>query len=327
MKSIEVLLATYNGSDYIIQQINSILSNFEFLNKYECKILVSDDASTDNTVDIISKTFHDSRITIIDKDRKNGVKNNFNFLLNHATADFVFFCDQDDLWLPEKMKIFMEYFDSVPLDIPVLIHSDLCVAGKDLVPIHPSMFEYQTLNKNPSFANLLVSNSITGCVAAINNQLLTILKNSSIYQSIMHDWYAALVAAAYGQIIFIPKSLILYRQHGKNQVGAKQLKFSKIIAAGEFSKKYALSQLSVAETKRQAELFLHDFQYTLPADKLSKVTNYINSFDSNVFVRLYFFFFSGFNKSGLSRTIGFFIIYVLFGYRFRNLNNHSLSKS
>ncbi|WP_413738008.1 glycosyltransferase family 2 protein [Sodalis sp. RH21] len=320
MKKIDVLLATYNGASYIKDQINSLLINFEYLQNYTCRILISDDGSTDNTIELINDLLISNKVILLDYKRKNGVRNNFTFLLKQTEADYVFFCDQDDLWLPKKMKIFMDHFTSNEMqNKPLLIHSDLCVSNKELSPIHTSMFEYQKLNNNPSFGHLLVSNSITGCVCAINNPLLILLKKSSISESIMHDWYAALVASAFGQIIYIPKSLILYRQHDKNQVGAKKLTFGTTFFSKQLYSKYQSSLQSVEKTRVQAELFLSDYGSYIDSVYLTQASDYINSFKSNIFVRLYLFLFKDINKTGMSRIIGFFIVYVILGNRLKEL--------
>ncbi|WP_049156701.1 glycosyltransferase family 2 protein [Klebsiella variicola] len=311
MEKIQVLLATYNGSKYIREQINSILNNFQYLQDYDCGIIISDDNSTDNTVNIINECFHDNeKVRLLSASRKGGVKNNFTYLIEHADADFLFFCDQDDLWLPEKLRIFMDAFNknTNEKNTPLLVHSDLCVTDSLLSPIHKSMFEYQKINKHPSFANLIVSNSITGCVLGINRALLNIIKEKNINESIMHDWYIGLVASCFGRLIFIPKSLILYRQHSNNQVGAKEFSFSEIF---NFTKVTKIKQ-SIYLTKMQAELFLNDFNDTLESKEKQLLVSYIKSFDSNFFLRFNLFFNKGIRKYGFVRNSVFFIFYVVF---------------
>ncbi|PLN98221.1 glycosyltransferase, partial [Klebsiella michiganensis] len=131
MIKIDVLLATYNGSKFVKEQIASVLTNFDKLSGVNCRLLVSDDGSSDNTVTIINELERDdSRITLVDKAKKGGVRQNFNYLINNCDADYIFFCDQDDLWLPNKMSIFLDRFLLIEKDYtgPVLVHSDLCVA-------------------------------------------------------------------------------------------------------------------------------------------------------------------------------------------------------
>ncbi|CAM3712991.1 glycosyltransferase family 2 protein [Rahnella victoriana] len=313
MKNIDVLLATYCGEKFVKEQIVSVLKNFERVPQYNARIIISDDGSTDNTINIINESFwRDKRVIIANDKRLGGVKHNFNFLINNTDADYVFFCDQDDVWLPEKISTFMAAFSAESNDkIPLLVHSDLCVTDGELNPIHPSMFEYQKINKTPSFENIVVSNSITGCVAAINKPLLSLIQHSRVSESIMHDWYAGLIAAAFGRIVFIPQSLILYRQHGSNQVGAQKFTLRKIFDPSFYMKTFH----SIKLTRLQAIVFLDDFSQTLDTHKHKALESYISSFDKGFLLRLRMCFFRGFTKYGASRTCAFIFFYVFLGYK------------
>ncbi|TDV10454.1 glycosyl transferase family 2 [Raoultella planticola] len=314
MKKIDVLLATYNGEKFVREQIYSVLNNFDKISGFECKILISDDKSTDKTVQIIKDLQEqDPRIVFLDSEKKGGVRSNFYYLLEHADADYVFFCDQDDLWLPDKISFFLERFKSeeVSYNGPILVHSDLCVADANLSPINVSMFDYQKINKHPSFVELIVSNSVTGCVMACNRKLIEGVKKSQIQNSIMHDWYIGLYASAFGRILFIEKSFILYRQHGGNQVGAKSFLIKDIFNLRGLTSKVRNATDSVIKTKQQAELFFSDFNGKLDKENKGILNSYISSFEhGKFFKRLQLFLFKGVNKKGLLRNIVFFFIYV-----------------
>ncbi|AYM89682.1 glycosyltransferase family 2 protein [Serratia sp. 3ACOL1] len=321
MKTIEVILAAYNGCKYIREQIFSILLNFDKLSDFDCKLLISDDGSTDSTVEIIeSIKLLDDRVFLINKDKKGGVKANFLCLINASNADYVFFSDQDDLWLPDKISLFIDRFNEVESDFsgPILVHSDLSVADKNLSPINISMFEYQNINKSPSFSQLLVSNSITGCVMACNRELISILKKSNIKESIMHDWYAALCASAFGIITFIDKPLILYRQHGGNQVGAKSFALGDLIKTDSIKEKLQQTKKSIIRTRNQSAVFLSDFSTVLESDKKFLLADYIESFNESVTRRANLFFNKNIKKHGTLRNVFFFIFYVLRGHNLRS---------
>ncbi len=315
MKKIQVLLATYNGYNYIVDQIDSILLNFKRIPNYHCEILISDDASQDSTIETIRNKFGScDNIKILSDERKGGVKNNFSYLIKSANADVVFFCDQDDFWLPNKISKFIEEFydhngNVIYKDMPVLVHSDLCVVDKDLTPISASMFNYQKLNPDPTFANLIVSNSVTGCVTAINRDLLEILKGSSVNNSIMHDWYIGLIAMAMGKMIYLPRSFILYRQHGNNQVGAKKIGFKNLMDLNKFKE----ILYSIRATKEQARLFLDDFSDVITPESKKIVSEYVSSFQKSFVFRLRLFFKGGIVKYGFVRNIVFFFMYVFLG--------------
>lgn len=307
-KKIQVLLAAYNGAEFLNEQINSVLLNFDKLPGFDCQLLISDDKSNDDTSSILSDySEKDSRVIFLDGNRKGGVKDNFKFLIMAATADYVFFCDQDDLWLPNKLSIFMTKFNEVETsDLPILLHSDLCVSDKNLSPINVSMFAYQKINKDPSFSDLIVSNSVTGCVMAINKPLLKIVQGCNISQSIMHDWYIALIASALGEIHFIPKSLILYRQHGNNQVGAKSFSLIRVLNKKTLEK----SIKSINLTRKQSESFLDDFDELLSDAHKEHLITYINSFNHGCLNRFGLFFSRRVRKYGVVRNSLFFFVYV-----------------
>ncbi len=310
MKKIQVLLATYNGENFISDQIYSVLLNFNKMNDFDCSILISDDQSTDNTINIVNNIkSKDPRVVLIDNERKGGVKNNFNYLIGKADADYIFFCDQDDFWLPDKISIFIEKFIELEGENkPLLIHSDLCVVDKTLSPLHTSMFEYQIIRREPSFSNLIVSNSITGCVLAINSPLLTMVKKSSVEKSIMHDWYIGLIASAFGTLYHIPKSLILYRQHDNNQVGAKAFGLRIFFDTGKVKKAFH----SIYLTREQAILFNKDFGNYLSRDNHAVLNYFIESFSRGFIFRFFLFFKKDIVKFGIIRNAVFFILYVFF---------------
>jgi len=108
-------------------------------------------------------------------------------------------------------------------EVPVLVHSDLCVVDEQLNVLSESFFDYQKLPKQTSLAQLMLQNSVTGCTVMINRRLREYLKMADCTEEIvMHDYFAALIAAVFGKIIFIKRPLILYRQHGNNVVGASK---------------------------------------------------------------------------------------------------------
>lgn len=323
MKKIDVLMATYNGEKYVEEQINSVLLNFSKCENYDCNLLISDDASADSTQDIIKKYSRlDNRIKVLDCNKKGGVRENFNYLINNTNADYVFFCDQDDFWLPEKINIFMHDFLKMEGKYgesePILIHSDLCVASVDLSPLDPSMFQYQNISRSPSLRQLVVSNSVTGCVMACNKSLILLALKGRINESIMHDWYLAILASAFGKISFVNKSLILYRQHGQNQVGAKSFSLIEIFKQYKFAQVLNKAALSVSKTKEQAEHFFSDYEKELAPHQRIIFESYINSFNLSCFNRLICFL-RGFRKKGIVRNIVFLYTYVMKGESKKNV--------
>ena len=95
--SISVCIATYNGGAFIKDQIYSILLQLS----QNDEIIISDDGSRDSTLNILF-SFNDSRIKIYKNGGKHGVVSNFENAIKHATGDYIFLCDQDDVWMPGK---------------------------------------------------------------------------------------------------------------------------------------------------------------------------------------------------------------------------------
>ncbi|MFE8047703.1 glycosyltransferase family 2 protein [Brenneria goodwinii] len=314
MKKIDVLLATYNGGEYIEEQINSVLLNFDRLKFYDCNLIISDDCSSDNTVDLINFFCKkDARVIFTNNDKKGGVRENFEFLISITSADYVFFCDQDDFWLPRKMEVFINKFLEIGENgnKPILIHSDLCVSDKYLSPVDSSMFRYQNINKSPTFPEIIASNSVTGCVMACNKRLIELAKMGNIRNAIMHDWYMAMIAMALGHLYFIDRSLILYRQHGNNQVGAKSFGLKELFIIKNIIKKYEKAKFSVTATRNQACLFLNDYMGLLNDDKKTLLKTFSSRETTSLINRFSLFFRKGIRKKGILRNVVFFYIYVV----------------
>ena len=218
---ITVLLAVYNGEKYLKQQIESLL-NQSFK---EIKVIIRDDGSKDTSKDIINYYCqqYPDKVFSIKGESTGSAKANFSRLLQECDSDYIMFCDQDDVWLPDKIEKTFNCMKNAEGDgsLPVLVHTDLKVVDQNLQVISPSFFEFQQLKQSKlNFPSLLVQNYVTGCTVMINRALKE--KCGKIpEQCIMHDWWLALVAAIFGKVVCLNKSTMLYRQHGDNQVGAK----------------------------------------------------------------------------------------------------------
>jgi glycosyltransferase involved in cell wall biosynthesis len=224
---IAIILATYNGELYIKEQIDSIINQ-----TYKKWILfISDDCSNDDTLRIIREYEgkYPEKIKIINMNKKFGnASDNFLFLLKNAFADLYFFCDQDDIWHEEKIEKFISLYQSLDEQVrckSVLMHSDLTIIKNKKKIIHKSIKDYSYLFQkaiNPYI--YLVMNNITGCSMCINDickrMLFDHCDNNILKNIVMHDWFLGLIASFFGNIFFIDESLVLYRQHTDNVLGA-----------------------------------------------------------------------------------------------------------
>jgi len=223
-----VLLAAYNGAEFLSDQIRSIqgqtISNWT--------LLVRDDGSQDNTRNVLEKlAAKDKRIRCVD-DRLGslGAARNFGELMRVAWvegAEIVFFSDQDDVWLPTKMREQIDALDKMEeshgRDTPILVYSDLEVVDRWLQPIHHSFMRYQGLTHEAQspLRVLVTQNFVTGCATVINRSLLKLAVPLPT-DVVMHDWWVALCAAACGQIGHLSNPTLRYRQHDSNQIGAQR---------------------------------------------------------------------------------------------------------
>lgn len=224
---IDILLAVYNGERYLAEQLDSILAQ----TVADWRLLAQDDGSTDQSFAILQSYAARYPGKILARQNRPGsgsAQNNFYSLLRQSSAPYVMACDQDDVWLPDKIERTLACMQRLEREhgpeTPLLVHTDLTVVDENLQPVHPSLMRLQDLDpRRCHFAQLLVQNIVTGCTMMVNRPLLGYLQELP-RQSIMHDWWLALLAAAFGQIGFLPEPTILYRQHGANQVGAKDVR-------------------------------------------------------------------------------------------------------
>ncbi len=221
-----IILATCNGSAYLAEQLDSLLAQSET----RWNLLIRDDHSVDGTSDIVREYARtDSRIQVVEdsQDAARSPRASFSLLLSAAyeqRAEFVFCCDQDDVWHPDKLALILDQFEKTGRDpdMPCLIHHDLAVVDRNLKEIHPSFVTMMGLSPvdqaNPQ--RLLSRNEVTGCAMACNRALLDIALPIPD-EVIMHDWWLALCAAYFGHLTFMPQQLVQYRQHDQNVIGAK----------------------------------------------------------------------------------------------------------
>lgn len=217
---VNILMSTYNGQRFLAQQLDSVLNQ----TYKDWTLLIRDDGSSDRTPEIIADyASRDPRIHFINPDKREnlGVVKNFYTLLKYQEADFYFFCDQDDVWLPEKLEFQMEELLSESPSIPKMVYMDLKVVDVNLNVINDSMIKSQSHHANTKLIQELTENTVTGGVSGINHALAKLWRTTD--NVIMHDWYLAILATAFGKLVYIDKFGELYRQHDNNVLGARTL--------------------------------------------------------------------------------------------------------
>ena len=249
---VNIVLSTYNGARFLAEQLESIQKQ----TFTDWQLLIRDDGSTDITPQIIAEFVKaDPRIHFINEhDRQNfGVIKNFFTLVKYEKADYYFFSDQDDVWLPDKMATMLDEVIHHDKSQPLMIYMDLSVVDQDLNVTHPSMICSQSHHANTTLLAELTENTVTGGVAMINHALAEKWEDTD--DVIMHDWYLALLATATGKLVHIDKPGELYRQHDNNVLGARTFRkrLAKWLNPLQALEKY---WWLITTSQRQAELLL-----------------------------------------------------------------------
>ena len=223
----DILLATYNGARHLPE----LLASLDAQTNQAWRLIVRDDGSTDDSVALVKAwgAAKPGRLTILEDGRGNlGASGNFGALLEASDGSYFLPCDQDDVWLPDKVERFIKRIAEVEAesgaDRPAIVHSDLIVADENLRPIAQSFWRYQGIRLPETerpWKLISLQNTVTGC-AMIGNAALRDLAVPIPPEAIMHDWWLASVAAFTGRIVRDPRPSVMYRQHGENALGAQK---------------------------------------------------------------------------------------------------------
>ena len=157
---ISVCMATYNGEKYIKEQLSSILSQLS----EKDEIIVSDDSSTDKTVEII-ESFQDKRIKILKNNKFRQPNLNFENALKYSKGDIIFLSDQDDVWIENKVEIILNQLKKYDL-----IVSDAFITNEKLNITNDSLFS--EVNSNRGILKNIIKNTYYGCCMAFKRKVL-----------------------------------------------------------------------------------------------------------------------------------------------------------
>ena len=245
MEKVVVLLSTYNGEKYLSEQLESLVAQ----QGVDVEVLVRDDGSKDSTTGILDE-WQEKGLLKWYTSKNMGPGKSFMDLLHKAPADgYYAFCDQDDVWLPEKLRQTMDKMKSVEATNPgkpIIVHADMFVVDENLNVVHDSFWRSSGLRPDilRTFPYLSVCNSVNGCTILMNGAARDLIIEKYVEQElIIHDVISALTVAYYGGIIdYIETPTVLYRQHASNVVGAEKYSKSKafrekFLNAGEVIRK------------------------------------------------------------------------------------------
>jgi glycosyltransferase involved in cell wall biosynthesis len=231
-------MATYNGAAYLEEQLGSLLSQ----SHPQIDVVVSDDGSEDGTLDILEewKEKWDKGRFIWRRGPSKGFAENFRSLIVDPVfdADYFAFCDQDDIWEPQKLETAISHMEKVPVGTPALF----CSRSLTMTETGEAAGLSPLFAKKPSFRNALVQSLAGGNTMTLNRAAQSVMERASSRSGfVSHDWWAYLmVSGAGGEVFYSPSPLVRYRQHGANQVGANtswQARYARLkrMIRGQFS--------------------------------------------------------------------------------------------
>ena len=306
MNRIHIIMATYNGEKYVGQQIESILNSEDV----DIFVTVYDDGSKDATLDIVTQFVKEQpdRIELIQNEKNLGLTLNFLHGLLNQDYDYVMFSDQDDVWKPDKVKKTYDYMrqteKKAAKNQPIVVFTDAVIVDESLKEINPSFHQsggYDTSKLD--LAHMLMENKMMGCTMMLNRAVIQKV-NALPEHARFHDWWLALIAAAYGKIAYLPERTILYRQHGNNIVGD--------VSYGSYVKKRMMAlkqqkeaiEATIAQARELYELYGED----MPEASRKILKDFVQLSDAGWFKRRRLLFKHGFFKSGFARNVGLLII-------------------
>lgn len=223
--SVTILMSTYNGEKFLAEQLDSIIGQ----DMQEWHLVVRDDGSTDGTMEILQRyAAKDERVQVVTDGQNMGVIRSFEYLLqHHGTEGYIAFADQDDVWLPNKLRIsagILQYTEKkYGESTPIAVHTDLIVTDEHLQEISKSFWNYiqikpYILNRRAEY--LAIYNSVTGCTLLFNQAARNVSLPFS-EKALMHDSAIAVsIKKEGGQVVPIDSRTVYYRQHGDNASGA-----------------------------------------------------------------------------------------------------------
>jgi glycosyltransferase involved in cell wall biosynthesis len=210
---VTVLLSTYNGSRFLQQQLDSL-----YQQTYpNIRILVRDDGSTDATRALLAGEQAKGRIDILEGHNNLGPALSFFELLKSAVGtetEYVAFCDQDDVWHPEKIARAIQKLSGVANDRPAMYCSRVELVDENLKHIG-----YTDLPRKIGFGNALLESVAAGCSIVLNREAMILVGRNLPSKVVIHDWWCYLVVSCFGEVIVDAEATLKYRQHGSNAIG------------------------------------------------------------------------------------------------------------
>ena len=228
MADVTVLLATYNGADFLQAQLHSLRDQVGV----SWRLLWRDDGSNDDTAAIMEAFARELPACLdraCDHPGRIGAGASYHLLARLAPRECaIAFCDQDDVWLPTKLARGMAALAQVRDGVPALYCARQLLVNAELRPLGKSL----RMQRAPVFPMALAQNLATGCTVMLNPAAADLLRAAPPPPGTLHDWWSyLLVSGAAGQVIVDDVPVVLYRQHGRNLIGAPHSSWRRALAA------------------------------------------------------------------------------------------------
>ncbi|WP_432647397.1 glycosyltransferase [Mitsuokella sp.] len=287
-----ILLSTYNGVKFLPHLLSSLMSQQEV--KVFC--LIRDDGSQDGTWELLETYASNNKNLLIYRGENVGPRNSFNDLINHPITmkyQWIAFCDQDDVWLPDKLitaiDTLKEYHDN---SVPLLYCSNLYLVNSQLERIGLMHSQKFIFNKKTA----MVQNIGTGCTEVFNQEAARLYRLGIGTFEELHDYWMFLVCIFMGRVVYDKNPHILYRQHENNVVGASKRSYTKAV-------KHILFTHSSRRVRTLNNFRLVYKEYLKKEDKDDLML--LSSYNSSVKKKLYLFFNPKYRASDFRVTVGY----------------------
>jgi glycosyltransferase involved in cell wall biosynthesis len=239
LPSVSVALCSRNGAAYIETQLRSILAQ----TLLPGEIIVSDDASSDGTRDIVRAIAAEAagrlRVALIENERPLGVTGNFEQAVRACGGELIALCDQDDVWHPDRLARLVPLF--VADDDLLLAFGDARLVDATGADLGRGLFESLELGaleraqvaRGDAFRAFTRRNLATGATVLLHRRLLDYAL--PFPPQWVHDEWLAIIAAGVGKVTLVEEPLVDYRQHGANEIGVEaptlRYKFRRVVEA------------------------------------------------------------------------------------------------
>lgn len=222
MKEVTVLMSVYNGEPYLREQLDSLLGQ----KGVRLSILARDDGSSDRSREILEEYQARGCLTWYTGENLRAARSFLHLLREAPQSDYYAFCDQDDYWLEDKVRIALDCLETLDENRPALYYGRPRLVSADLTPIYGSD---RARDKMLDFKSALINSNATGCTMVFNRSLRDkVLEKTPDYLSMHDTWLHKVCIVTGGQLYFDEDVHILYRQHGSNAVGIPTSRWQRI---------------------------------------------------------------------------------------------------